>query len=295
MTSDPDEITTDVDPSWVASIRAGRTATRVGSGSRRPTPAPSRAAPEATGPRSSRRGTRRRRSGVSDGLLERIRQEIGTPAPPAHRPARIHPPPAAPPVPASPTPAPPELGPTDLGPATDFDPEAGARRTVDPRDDDARSPAPSNWRRPPSGGSHGSGSPRRHRSTRPPSSRRRPRAGIDRTKVAIAAIAAIAVVVVAWLFIGSRGGDDAPPPDRLRADVGGRIGRGSAIPADPDDGARWLMTTGVRRGDPPTDIASVLSDLFAGVSPIRSAIADWAAGTAVGHGAAREPGRLGPT
>jgi PPM family protein phosphatase len=33
-----------------------------------------------------------------------------------------------------------------------------------------------------------------------------------------------------------------------------------------------------------TDIASTLSDLFAGVSPIRSAIADWAAGTTVGTG-----------
>ncbi len=238
--------------------------------------------------------------GVSDGLIERIRQEIGTPAPPPPPPSPDPPPlsSAAPPVPASSTPAPPQ----NSAPPVPAPP-----------------PISTPSRRPP-----------HRRSPR----RRRPNPRVERTGVDHRAVGATAAAhrdgtgqrdlrhraadhtghstgrrsrsrssspIALWSswrgsFVGSRGGDDRAAADRLRADVGGRIGRGIDDPGRPRRRGRWLMPTGVRRGDPADGHRQRPA------RPVRrrshrsgSTIADWAAGTAVGTGRAREPGRLGPT
>lgn len=221
MTSDPDEITTDVDPSWVASIRAGKEPAESGpSAEASPGDEPLVAGgdwteiepvwdPEAT-------------VGVADGLLERIRQEIGAPAPP----------PAGPPAPPvrtpPPTPAPPATPDAPSIPATT--PEALVEQLAS---------TTVRWE------------PRQRLTATAPVNDTSVIAapttpGIDRTKVAIAAIAAMALIVVAWLFIGSRGGDEAPPtidsvPTSEDAPVGGStipaVSGPTPAPVDLDDGA----------------------------------------------------------
>ena len=227
MMTDPDEITTDVDPSWVASIRAGARPPEPGAhGDASPAAEPIFAEPAVAGgdwtevePAWDPEAT----VGVSDGLLDRIRQEIGTTTPPE--------PTAAPTSPASPTPEPasPTAGPVPPSiPVTTPEPgvEQLASTTV-------------RWE------------PRQRLTATAPVNETAVIAapttsGIDRTKVAIAAIAAVALIVVAWLFIGSRGGDEAPPtidsvPTSAGASVGGStipaVSGPAQAPADPDDGA----------------------------------------------------------
>jgi len=235
MMTDPDEITTDVDPSWVALIRAGARPPEAGPGpdaspAAEPVIAePVNAEPVNAGgdwtdvePAWDPEAT----VGVSDGLLERIRQEIGTTTPP--EPTAV---PAAPtPALASPTAAPASPSPGPVPPSNPVTtPEPGIEQLAS---------TTVRWE------------PRQRLTSTapvtataviaPPTTR-----GVDRTKVALAAIAALALIVVAWLFIGSRGGDDAPPTiDSVPTSAGEGVG-GSTIPAvsapvqpvDPDDGA----------------------------------------------------------
>lgn len=226
MTPDPDEITTDVDPSWVAAIR---------SGSDQPTPA----SPEPTDdwteaePMWDPEAT----VGVSDGLIDRIRQELGSTAP-------------APPPPSSPASRAP--GPTSPAPRAPAAPPAPAASPSPPSSAPppamaalSRSPIPPV----PTSTEHEQVSttvrwePRQRLTAAAPVNESTVIApthtpGIDRTKVAIAGIAAIALVVVAWLFLGSRG-DDSPPPtiDSVPASAAPSGDSTVPAPADPSDGA----------------------------------------------------------
>ena len=200
-----DEITTDVDPAWVASIRADTNGST-------PSPAVHDAVsvgdgdaddwalaepswdPEAT-------------VGVSDGLIERIRQEVRSAPVPLTTSA------AAPPV-SRPSPPPPILQqPRPAVPSV----EELASTTVrwEPRQRlTATAPV-----------------------TETPVIAAPTHHGLDTTKIVIALIAAVALVVVAWLVVGSRGGDDPAPSvgSVPTSDAGtGTVAPSESTPVDPE-------------------------------------------------------------
>ena len=181
-----DEITTDVDPEWIASIRAGTTAEpgpgdgtdAVGEADdwARAEPAWD---PEAT-------------IGASSGLIERIRREIGSPAAAA-----------APAVPAAPVgPVAPPRPPTPAVPApTVPSPTVQAAPTGERADVSTTV----RWE------------PRQRLTTAAPVAETAviaptTHSGLDHTKLAIAIVAAVTLIVIAWLVMGSRGGGTESPP-----------------------------------------------------------------------------------
>lgn len=186
---DDDEITTDVDPEWIASIRAGKAepaepgpgggADAIG-GSDDWALAEPAWDPEAT-------------IGASSGLIERIRREIGSPAGPA---ASV--------VPAAPSgsvtaPRPPT---PEAPPPTRQAAPTGARADVS---------TTVRWE------------PRQRLTTAAPVAETAviaptTHSGLDHTKLAIAIVAAVTLIVIAWLVVGSRGGGtESPPVDSVPA------------------------------------------------------------------------------
>jgi len=143
--------------------------------------------------------------GASSDLIERIRREIGTIPPPA--------------APAPPPPQPIPVAPRDNadGPTADVAPAVAPTPPV-------TVPAPADVPTITAGvGVEDAASttvrwePRQRLTTAPPITDTAVIAphtspGLDRTKVAIAIIVAVALVVIVWLVAGSLGGDDAPAP-----------------------------------------------------------------------------------
>ena len=195
-----DEITTDVDPDWIAALRVGITdPADAGPADDEPAVAGTTDAddwtnveppwdPEAT-------------VGASSGLIERIRQEMTTPpapAPPAPAapaaPASEGPRQPPPPVVAAPA-VPPPIAPPPIVPPSGDAPASGDRdvsTTV-------------RWE------------PQQRLSTAAPIAESAVIAPpthvrLDHTKLAIAIVAAVTLIVIAWLVLGSRGGNTVSPP-----------------------------------------------------------------------------------
>ncbi len=212
-----DEITTDVDPAWIASIRAGTTEV-ADAASDHQADDPQPAHPQTAGTASAGAGDEtddwtsieppwdpEATVGASSGLIERIRQEMAappaTPATPSAPivPAPIVPAPIAPaPIESAPiVPAPIESPPAVATPNAASVPGAGADVSTTVR-----------WE------------PRQRLSTPAPVTESvviapPARAGIDHTKLAIAIVAAVTLIVIAWLVVGSRGGTESPPVDSV--------------------------------------------------------------------------------
>ena len=182
---DDDEITTDVDPAWVAEI-ADRHAESQPDWD-----------PEAT-------------IGASDDLIERIRQEVAghsdriavaTPQPPATPPSDPPPDPSPDPLPdPSPHPAAP-LPPPPVADALKWrDDTASTTMRWEPRQ---RLPSSTPF-------------------ADAPTITIAPPHGIDRTKLAIAVIVAVALVAVVWLLV--RGGGDDPPVPPVTTEITDVVG-----------------------------------------------------------------------
>lgn len=213
MRPDDDEITTDVDPAWIASLRADTNGS-----------APSPGAPDAEAGGAGIGGADDEDEahgwalaepawdpeatvGASDGLIERIRQEVrATPARPVTTAAPTPPPPAVRPSPPpsileQPRPAVPVPGTRDRAdsPAVETPAPAAAPSVEDLASTTVR------WE------------PRQRLAATapvtdtvlvtPPTHH-----GLDRTQVVIALIIAVALVIVVWLVVSSRGSDDPAPP-----------------------------------------------------------------------------------
>jgi len=244
MTDHDDEVTTDVDPEWIAAIRAEAAA---------PSPdaaAPDTATPNGTSPHgpsdtvdtsepaervagtdwfdTELKWDAEATVGVSSGLIDRIRAEIDTerspdtpvlPPPPARAPSAPDdapqevaattaatvpvPPNVAPPAPtvAPPTPAPSASAPPASAPPTPA--PVATPRPITTGEDAASTTV--RWE------------PRQRLAMTAPVKEsaaivdhsRHP--GLDRTKVTIAVIVAVTVLLVVWL-VGRSGGDDPAPP-----------------------------------------------------------------------------------
>ncbi len=189
-----DDITTDVDPSWVASIRADTNGSATSHSEEQAHPADRddvddwvlaepRWDPEAT-------------VGVSDGLIERIRQEVRstTPTRPVTSAA-----PTTPTVPAA-VAAPAPIAPA--GPSVDdltsttvrWEPRQRLAATAPITDTVLIAP------------------PTHH--------------GLDKTKIVIALIVAVALVIVVWLVVSSLGSDDPAPSVGSVPATDGTVGTG---------------------------------------------------------------------
>lgn len=212
MTDRDDEVTTDVDPEWIEAIRA-ETAGTTPQGPPSPDADDAPDADRADWFDTELQWDAEATVGVTSGLLDRIRAEIDPhPTPPVAdhdavdasvpAPAIIEPDPvAAPPPPAMPTPPIAPLDPPLPAPAP-----VSAPLPVTPAEDAAS--ATVRWE------------PRQRLAMSAPvkestaiidDSRH---SGLDRTKIIIAVIVAITVVLVVWLVSRSGGdGGDTPPPD----------------------------------------------------------------------------------
>ena len=210
-----DEITTDVDPAWIASIRAGTTEV-ADAASDHQADDPQPAHPQTAGTASAGAGDEtddwtsieppwdpEATVGASSGLIERIRQEMA--APPAT--------PATPSAPIVPHRVRADRVSTDRvstdRPSTDRVAAGGrdAERRVRPGAG-ADVSTTVRWE------------PRQRLSTPAPVAESvviapPARAGIDHTKLAIAIVAAVTLIVIAWLVVGSRGGTESPPVDSV--------------------------------------------------------------------------------
>lgn len=200
MSDHDDEVTTDVDPDWIAAIRA-----EVAAGS---DPLPDPTARSGSGLADDDGVDWREQEpnwddeatiGVSSGILDRIRSEIA--ASTSDAPPR----PTTAPAPASPTsaPAPPERV---AQPSALADPPPPTTPTLTPSPEhDAVVSTTVRWE------------PRQRLTASAPikdeSAVTDPthHVGMDRTKTAIALIAAATVILVVWLFVRDSG-SDAPPP-----------------------------------------------------------------------------------
>ncbi len=236
-----DEITTDVDPAWVASIRAE---------TRRSASSPGAEDDEAGGEdrvddwsRAEPMWDPEATVGASDGLIERIRQEVraapsrpvATPAPPAPPPpassassATDHAaaaPPPPPPIVERPAAAAPAHGSTarDAPSAVAI---PGPIAPAVPNVDELTSTTV-RWE------------PRQRLAatapvTETPLITQSTHHVFDKTKIVIALIVAVALVIVVWLVVSSRGSDSpAPPVDSVPTSDGVT---GSVVPAPVDPG-----------------------------------------------------------
>ena len=244
LPDEDDEITTDVDPAWVAGIRAE---TR-GSAS-----SPAAEDDEAGGgdrvddwSRAEPMWDPEATVGASDGLIERIRQEVS--AAPSRPVAAPTPGPPAPPPPASSA-----SSATDRAAAVPPPPPPIVERPVAavPAHESTARDAPSAVEIPfaaavPSVDELTSTTVRweprqRLAATAPvtetPLITQSTHHVLDRTKIVIALIVAVALVIVVWLVVGSRGSDDpAPPVDSVPTSDGtGSIAPTPSAPVDPGD------------------------------------------------------------